>query len=91
MPFTGKDKPVWDFLECDKEMEIFLKNVCGIIDAAVKKYLSRDFTDLMISFGCTGGQHRSVYAAEKLKNHIEQSRLWSNKDVSVVLKHLDIP
>jgi RNase adapter protein RapZ len=86
MPFTGKDKPVSDFLENDKEMKQFMKNVFDIIDPAIKKYLSRGFTDLMVGFGCTGGQHRSVYAAEKLKSHIEQNF----KDVSVTLRHADL-
>ena len=87
MAFTGKDKPVSYFLDNDEEMKLFLKDVFDIIDAAVKKYLSRGFTDLMISFGCTGGQHRSVYAAEKLKSHIEQNF----KDVTVIIKHFDLP
>ena len=86
MPFTGKDKPVWDVLESDKEMKQFLKNIFEIIDPAIKKYLSRGFTDLMVGFGCTGGQHRSVYAAEKLKSYIEQNF----KDVAVTLRHLDL-
>lgn len=67
---TGKDNEVITFLDSQKEMQDFLKNVNSIIDPAIENYLKRDFTHLMISFGCTGGQHRSVYAAEKTKEHI---------------------
>ena len=83
---TGLDKDVIIFLESQKEMEKFLKSVYGIIDMAIENYIERDFTDLMISFGCTGGQHRSVYASEKTKKHI------SNKfpDVNIILRHLQI-
>lgn len=68
---TGMDKDVIIFLDSQKEMKEFLVNVFEIIDPAIENYLERDFTNLMISFGCTGGQHRSVYAAEKAKAHIE--------------------
>ncbi len=67
---TGKDEEVRKFLDKQNEMQDFLNNVYKIIEAAIENYLSRDFTDLMISFGCTGGQHRSVYSAEKLSEHL---------------------
>jgi len=69
---TGNDKPVKDFLDNQEEMQVFLNNVFKIIDPAVDNYLSRKFSDLMVSFGCTGGQHRSVYSANKLNEHINQ-------------------
>lgn len=69
---TGKDEKVINFLNEQKEMQDFLINIYKIIDPAIENYLSRNFTDLMISFGCTGGQHRSVYAAEKLQTHLNQ-------------------
>lgn len=69
---TGNDDLVKNFLEKEPEMQIFLKNVFNIIDPAVDNYLSRNFSDLMVSFGCTGGQHRSVYSANKLNEHIKQ-------------------
>lgn len=67
---NGKDKPVIEFLESQSAMKDFLESVFKIIDSSIENYIKRDFTDLMISFGCTGGQHRSVYAAEKTRNHI---------------------
>lgn len=67
---TGKDKEVAAFLDNHESMQEFLKNVYRIIDPAIENYLERKFTDLMISFGCTGGQHRSVYSAEKTFGHI---------------------
>jgi UPF0042 nucleotide-binding protein len=69
---TGNDQKVRDFLEKQEEMQVFLHNIYNIIDSAIDNYLSRDFSDLMVSFGCTGGQHRSVYSAIKLKEHINQ-------------------
>lgn len=68
---TGMDNDVISFLDSQEEMGEFLKNVYGIIDPAIENYLERNFTNLMISFGCTGGQHRSVYAAENTKEHIK--------------------
>lgn len=67
---TGRDEAVIRFLEDDGEITGFLQNVYGLIDPHVETYLSRGFTNLMVSFGCTGGQHRSVYCAEHLARHI---------------------
>ena len=58
------------FLDNQESMQEFLKNVYCIIDPVIENYLERKFTDLMISFGCTGGQHRSVYSTEKTFGHI---------------------
>lgn len=69
---TGNDTKVAAFLTEQSEMQKFLKNVYNIIDPAIENYIERNFTSLMISYGCTGGQHRSVYAAEKTKEHILQ-------------------
>jgi hypothetical protein len=69
---TGLDEPVIQFLEEDGEIIEFLDNIYPLVDRHVKRYKERDFTDLMISFGCTGGQHRSVYAAQKTAEHISE-------------------
>ena len=52
-------------------MPQFLNNIYSIIDISVNDYLQRGFNSLQISFGCTGGQHRSVFAAEQLKTHLK--------------------
>ncbi|MDD2512274.1 MAG: RNase adapter RapZ [Proteiniphilum sp.] len=67
---TGLDEPVIKFLEEDGEIVDFLDNIYPIVDRHVKRYIDRSFTNLMISFGCTGGQHRSVYAAQHVAEHI---------------------
>lgn len=67
---TGLDEPVIKFLEDDGEIVEFLDNIYPLVDKHVKRYIDRGFTDLMISFGCTGGQHRSVYAAQHVAEHI---------------------
>ena len=67
---TGLDKPVIRFLEEDGEILTFLQSVYRLADAHVERYLQRGFTDLMFSFGCTGGQHRSVYCAQHLAEHL---------------------
>lgn len=69
---TGLDEPVIQFLEEDGEIIEFLENIYPLVDRHVKRYKERGFTDLMISFGCTGGQHRSVYAAQKTAEHISE-------------------
>lgn len=67
---TGRDEPVKRFLEEDGEVFSFLEHVYGVVDPHVETYRTRGFTSLMVSFGCTGGQHRSVYCAEHLAEHL---------------------
>ena len=81
---TGKDQEVIDFFKNEPEMSSFLENTFNIIDQSVKKYIERDFTHIMISFGCTGGQHRSVYCAEKLTQHLKDLF-----DVNIILQHIE--
>jgi RNase adaptor protein for sRNA GlmZ degradation len=69
-PLTGRDKPVKDFLEQQTRMPEFLNSVYNIVDISVEDYIKRGFDSLQISFGCTGGQHRSVYAADALARHL---------------------
>lgn len=80
---TGRDKEVKDFLEQKTKMPQFLNSVCDIVDISVEDYIKRDFQNLTVSFGCTGGQHRSVYAADALARHLK------NKfGVKVTVHHL---
>ncbi len=67
---SGLDKSVTDFLEQQTDMPVFLTGVFSIIDISVSDYIKRGFISLMINFGCTGGQHRSVYAAEAVARHL---------------------
>ena len=69
---TGLDEPVIRFLEDDGEILTFLDSVYRLADAHVRRYIQRGFTSLMFSFGCTGGQHRSVYSAQHLAEHIHE-------------------
>ena len=69
---TGLDEPVIRFLEDDGEILTFLESVYRLADAHVRRYIQRGFTSLMFSFGCTGGQHRSVYSAQHLAEHIHR-------------------
>ena len=70
MKLTGRDKKVKDFLEQETRMPDFLNSVFNLVDISVEDYLTRGFSQLMVSFGCTGGQHRSVYAADELARHL---------------------
>jgi len=79
---TGKDLAVQEFLEQKSEITLFLNAVNMLVDQSVKTYLERDFSHLSVSFGCTGGQHRSVYSAEKIAKHLQ-----NNFPVNVVLIH----
>lgn len=69
---TGLDQPVIDFLEKDGEILTFLEHVYALADTHVARYIERGFTSLMFSFGCTGGQHRSVYSARHLAEHLHE-------------------
>lgn len=66
---TGLDTSVQEWLEAKEETAMFLNHVKGTLELSVKRYITRDFERLMVSCGCTGGQHRSVYVAEKLHEH----------------------
>lgn len=68
---TGLDQPVIDFLEKDGEILTFLESVYALIDHHAARFIERDFTHLQVAFGCTGGQHRSVYCAEQLAKHLK--------------------
>lgn len=69
---TGIDKPVINFLEENGEIARFLEHVYALIDIHVQRYIERGFTSLMFSFGCTGGQHRSVYSAQHVAEYIHK-------------------
>lgn len=69
---SGKDEEVKQFLTALPEMATFLGSVYNLVDPAVENYMHRGFENLMVSFGCTGGQHRSVYCADKLAAHLSQ-------------------
>jgi RNase adaptor protein for sRNA GlmZ degradation len=80
---TGRDKEVKDFLEQNTKMPAFLNSIYNIVDISVEDYMKRGFENLQISFGCTGGQHRSVYAADALTRHLR-----NKYGVKIELKHL---
>ena len=81
---NGRNKSVKDFLEQQTKMPDFLNNVYNIIDIAVEDYIKRGFHSLMISFGCTGGCHRSVYAADAVTRHLKNKYA-----VNVQLNHIE--
>ncbi|RLD38326.1 MAG: phosphotransferase enzyme family protein, partial [Bacteroidetes bacterium] len=67
---TGRDMAVISYLKQHREVDMFLHNVFDICDSAVENYIERGFENLSINFGCTGGQHRSVYCADRLAEHL---------------------
>lgn len=81
---TGRDSDVISFLEKDGGVFPYLENVYGLVDSHIRCFLERGFTHLSVNFGCTGGQHRSVYCAESLARHIREV---FGTDVRVVLVH----
>ena len=82
---TGKDPEVIEFFKKEDEMQSFLNNVYAIVDLSVEKYLQRQFTNLMVSFGCTGGLHRSVYCAEMLARHLKEKF-----NLKIVIRHIEL-
>ena len=81
---TGKDPQVQKFLEEKSTMADFMSSVLILVKQSVEVYISRGFSHLCVNFGCTGGQHRSVYAAEKLAEYLR-----NNYPVTVVLQHIE--
>uniref|UniRef100_UPI0035647E73 RapZ C-terminal domain-containing protein n=1 Tax=Draconibacterium sp. TaxID=1965318 RepID=UPI0035647E73 len=79
---SGKDMSVQEFLEQKSEIRLFIDAVKVLVDQSVKVYLERGFTHLSLGFGCTGGQHRSVYSAEKIGEYLQ-----NNYPVNVVVVH----
>jgi len=82
---TGKDAAVIDYLNQQESVHQFLASAISLVDASVSNYQSRGFTSLTVSFGCTGGQHRSVYLAEQLAKHLS-----GRNGVKVVVRHLEL-
>jgi aminoglycoside/choline kinase family phosphotransferase len=82
---TGKDPAVIDYLMQQESVHQFLGSVIALVDASVTSYQSRGFKNLMVSFGCTGGQHRSVYLAEQLAKHLR-----GRNGVEVAVQHLGL-
>ncbi len=85
--FTGLQPPVINYFKDKKEMTDFLANVYKLVDQSVDNYLARGFSNLMVSFGCTGGRHRSVYSAENLKRHL--TFIYGDK-LNIQLVHLQL-
>lgn len=80
---TGLDREVIEFLEGKGEICVFLQECYALVDAAIDNYLSRGFSSLTVSYGCTGGQHRSVYSAQHTAEHIKARY----PHVRVILSH----
>jgi aminoglycoside/choline kinase family phosphotransferase len=83
----GRDSAVVEYLERTPEAHEFWRNVSSLVEHHVEEYLRRGFSSLSVSFGCTGGQHRSVYFAERLAAHLRQNY----PQVHVQLKHREEP
>ena len=81
---TGMDQPVIDYLQMKKEVADFLADVQSITTRVISNYEERNFTDVMFAFGCTGGQHRSVYCANKLAEFLKE-----HYDVNVQVRHTE--
>ena len=81
---TGRDDSVKQFLETESEISEFLRDVFNMVDRSVEKYMERSFDALSVYFGCTGGQHRSVYSADALAAHLVEKY-----GVKTVVKHIE--
>jgi aminoglycoside/choline kinase family phosphotransferase len=82
---TGKDALVIEYLNQQESVRQFLAGVTSMVEASVRNYQSRGFKSLTVSFGCTGGQHRSVYLAEQLAKHLR-----SRNGVDVIVRHREL-
>ncbi len=84
-PLTGKDAPVVEYLNQQESVHQYLAHVLSLVDASVGNYQSRGFKNLSVAFGCTGGQHRSVYLAEQLAKHLRE-----RNGIDVVVAHREL-
>ena len=82
---TGRDAPVREYLRRQPGVDRFLAAAFSLVDASVANYRQRGFSNLMVSFGCTGGQHRSVYLAERLAEHLR-----GTEGVEVEVRHIEL-
>ena len=82
---TGRDAPVIEYLNQQESVHQFFASVLSLVDASVSEYQRRGFKNLMVSFGCTGGQHRSVYLAEQLAK-----RLRRRNGLEVMVRHREL-
>jgi RNase adaptor protein for sRNA GlmZ degradation len=81
---NGKDQPVIDYLDRQPAVHQYFASVLSLVDSSAAVFKQRGFKDIMVSFGCTGGQHRSVYLAEKLAKHLR-----GTSGVEVVVRHIE--
>jgi len=82
---TGKDAPVIEYLNQQQSVHQYLANVKSLVDSSISNYQSRGFKNLTVSFGCTGGQHRSVFLAEQLAKYLR-----ARNGIEVVLRHIQL-
>jgi hypothetical protein len=82
---TGKDAAVIEYLNGQESVRQYLASAMSLVDASVAAYRQRGFKSLMVSFGCTGGQHRSVYLAEQLAKHLQ-----AGEAVEVAVRHIEL-
>jgi len=81
---NGRSPEVIKFLEENSDVNDFMSNTYPLVDSTIETYLERGFKDLMVNFGCTGGQHRSVYCADKMFEHLKKKY-----DVNIFLSHIE--
>ena len=82
---TGRDQEVKEYLESETKIQEFLNAAFAMVDISIQDYLDRGFSNLDINFGCTGGQHRSVYSADSMAKHISEKI----PEVEVVVQHVE--
>ncbi len=84
-PLTGRDAPVAEYLNQQESVHQYLAHVLSLVDASISNYQSRGFKNLSVAFGCTGGQHRSVYLAEQLAKHLR-----AKHGIDIILSHREL-
>jgi aminoglycoside/choline kinase family phosphotransferase len=85
-PLTGKDDPVKEYLNQQESVHRFFSSAASLVDSSVATYVKRGFKSLMVSFGCTGGLHRSVFLAEQMAKHLRAN----SGGVDVVVRHVEL-
>ena len=85
---TGEDVEVQEFMDDKPDTHFFMQNVQLLVFQSIDNYLERGFKNLQVNFGCTGGQHRSVFFAQRVGEMIHENYPMVNVEINHLAQHI---